>query len=218
LKFEKKDAVIRCRSERGPNFLEIPAADNCHANSRLTRIRSVPCECVYNNDDCEERDGCPFEKAKVVTLVQSDAPLHVPASLLVSKCDQFADDPGLAAFPSHWKSQVALSDFQEVLSALDDRTEEMTDNNLKGLSQLCEEFQFRASENLKQDAEAQMTEIHHRGTFFVDWFMFTLENAIFESGVGQAIPVSPAVREQLSVDACPRTFACNDVRAFDRVG
>jgi hypothetical protein len=81
--------------------------------------------------------------------------------------------------------------------------------------------QFRASEDVKKDAEAQitipMTEINDSGTFFADRFMFTSENIIFECGVGHAIALSPAVREKLSADACALTFALNDVRAFDSV-
>jgi hypothetical protein len=60
-----------------------------------------------------------------------------------------------------------------------------------------------------------MTEINHSGTLFADWFMFTSENAIFECSVGRAIALSPVLREQLSVDACARTFALNDVGAVD---
>jgi hypothetical protein len=81
--------------------------------------------------------------------------------------------------------------------------------------------EFRASEAFKKDTEAQiaipMTEINHSGTLFADRFIFTSENAITECSVGQAIALSPAVREQLSVDACARTFTLNDVSAVDSV-
>jgi hypothetical protein len=81
--------------------------------------------------------------------------------------------------------------------------------------------QFRATEDFKKDTEAQiaipMTEINHNGILFADQFKFRSENTIFECSVGQAIALSPAVREQLSVDACGRTFVLNDVRAFDSV-
>jgi hypothetical protein len=60
-------------------------------------------------------------------------------------------------------------------------------------------------------------EINHSGTLFADWRMFTSENAIFECSVGQPTALSPAVREQLSVDACARTFASNDASAVDSV-
>jgi hypothetical protein len=102
---------------------------------------------------------------------------HVPVPLIVSRCDLFADDPGLAALPYHLKSKVSLSDFREFVSALEDTTVKVTNNNFKGLLELCEEFrfqdlrarlsQFRASEDLKKDTEAQiaipMTEINHSG-------------------------------------------------------
>jgi hypothetical protein len=107
----------------------------------------------------------------------------------------------------------------------------VTNNNIQGLSQLCEEFcfgdlaaqlsQFPASQNFKKDGEAQitdpMTEVNASGPLFADRFMFTSEKAIFECTIGQAIALSSAVREQLSVDACARTFALSDVRAFDSV-
>jgi hypothetical protein len=81
--------------------------------------------------------------AKVVTLVHPDATLQVPARLLASKCDLFGDDPGLAAFPYRLKTQVSVSDFREFGSVLEGMTVRVTNNNFRGLSQLCEEFRFR---------------------------------------------------------------------------
>jgi hypothetical protein len=63
--------------------------------------------------------------------------------VLISQCDLFGDDPGLAAVPCHLKSRVSVSDFQEFVSALEDTTVKVTNNNVKGLSRLCEEFGFR---------------------------------------------------------------------------
>jgi hypothetical protein len=64
-------------------------------------------------------------------------------SLLVSKCDLFSDDPGFAAVPYDLKSHVSVSDFRQFVSALEGTTVTVTNNNFKGLSQLCEEFHFR---------------------------------------------------------------------------
>jgi hypothetical protein len=100
-----------------------------------------------------------------------------------------------------------VSDFREFASALEGTTIKMTNNNFRGLLQLCEEFrfgdlggqlsQFRACEDFKKEAEAQiaipMTEIDHSGTLFADRFVFTSENAIFECSVGQAIALSLSV-------------------------
>jgi hypothetical protein len=63
----------------------------------------------------------PFEMAKVVTLVHPNVTLQAPAKLLMSKCDLFADDPGLATLPYHMK---------------------LTNNDFRGLLELCEEFCF----------------------------------------------------------------------------
>jgi hypothetical protein len=169
--------------------------------------------------------------AKAVTLVHSDVTLQIPAPLVISKCDLFAGDTWLAARLCGLKSRVCVSDFREFVLALENTTVKVTNNNTKGLSQLCEEFcfrdlaaqlsEFRTSEDFKKDTEAQiaipMTKINHSGTLFADTFMFTSENVIVESSVGQAIALSLAVHEQHSVDACARTFALNDVRAFDSV-
>jgi hypothetical protein len=169
--------------------------------------------------------------SKVLALVHPDATLQVPAKLLITKCDLFVDNPRLALFPYRLKSQVSVNDFRKFVSALKGTTVKVTKNNFKGLSQLCEEFhfrglaaqlsQFQASEDFKKDAEAQiaipMTAINHSRTLFTDGFMFTSDNAIFECSVGQAIALSPAVSEQLSIDACARTFALNDASAVDSV-
>jgi hypothetical protein len=167
--------------------------------------------------------------AKVVTLVHPYAKLQVPAPLLISKCDLFGDDPGLADFPYHLKSRVSASDLRAFVSALEGTAVKVTHDNFRGLSQLCEEFRFRdlaaqfshfrTPKGFKKDAEAQiaipMTEINYSGTLFTDRFKSTSENAIFECSVGEAVALSPAVREQLSVDACARTFALNDAGAVD---
>jgi hypothetical protein len=173
--------------------------------------------------------------AKVVTLVHPQATLQVPAFLFVNKCDLFASDPGLAALPYHLNCGISLSDLGEFVSALDGKPVRISNSNFRGLSHLCDRFgfralatqisEFRASEDFKKATEAQitipipipMTEINHSGTLFADLFLFTSENAIFECTIGQAIALSPMVREQLSVDACARAFALNDAGAVDTV-
>jgi hypothetical protein len=55
----------------------------------------------------------------------------------------------------------------------------------------------------------------HTGTLFEHLFIFTSENAIFHSSIVQAVTLSLAVREQLSVDACAPTLALNDISAVN---
>jgi hypothetical protein len=100
--------------------------------------------------------------AKTVTLVHPNETVQVPGKLLVSKCDLFAEDPGLAAVPYHVQSRVSVSDFREFVSALQGTTVKVTNNNFKGLSLLCDEFhftdftttvtQFKSSSDFKEDA------------------------------------------------------------------
>jgi hypothetical protein len=131
---------------------------------------------------------------KVMTLVHPCATLEVPAPLLVSKCDLFVDDAGLAAFPYDLKSRVSINDFREFGSAFQGTTVKVTNNNFRALSQLCEESgfqdlaaqlsQFRASDDLKKDTRAQfaipMRKPTHGGTSVADRVKFMSENTIFE--------------------------------------
>jgi hypothetical protein len=128
-----------------------------------------------------------------------------------------------------------VSDFREFVSALEDTTVKVTNNNFRGLTQLCEEFhfqdlagqvsQFRDSSDFKEDAiqdttvpvPVPMTEINHCGALLEGGFKFMGENTTFECSVGHAIALSPAVREQLSVDACARTFSLRDATAVDSI-
>jgi hypothetical protein len=96
--------------------------------------------------------------AKVATLVHPDARLQVPARLLISKCDLFADDPGRAAAPYTLKSQISVGDLRDFVSALEGTTVKVTNNNFKGLSQLCEEFHFR-------DLAAQLSQFRNSADF-----------------------------------------------------
>jgi hypothetical protein len=50
-----------------------------------------------------------------------------------------------------------------------------------------------------------------------DTMKFTAKDATFECNIGQAIALSPAFREQLSVDACARTFELKTVCMIDSV-
>jgi hypothetical protein len=43
------------------------------------------------------------------------------------------------------------------------------------------------------------------------------QSTIFECSIGEEVSLLPAVREQLSVDACARTFVLGDVHALDSV-
>jgi hypothetical protein len=81
--------------------------------------------------------------------------------LLVDKCDLFADDPGLAAFVYHLKSHVSLSDVRSFVSALEDTTVKVTNNNFKELLQLCEKFRFR-------ELAGQALQFRESGNFTVD--------------------------------------------------
>jgi hypothetical protein len=122
------------------------------------------------------------------------------------------------------------------MSALKGTAVNITSDNFRELSQLCEEFHFRElaaqlsrfrnsggfkGQATMGDTEARipiaMRKVNQCGALFEDVFRFTAKGATLECTVGQAVALSPAVREQLSVDACARTFTLIDARHCDAV-
>jgi hypothetical protein len=63
----------------------------------------------------------------------------------------------------------------------------------------------------------QFAEIKHLGARFDGAFQFTAVGAMIECNVAQAIALSSPVSEQLSVNACARTFSLRDVIAVDSI-
>jgi hypothetical protein len=76
------------------------------------------------------------------TLILGDTTLSVPVRPLVAKCSLFAENPSLAVSPYRVKSSAALDVFQQFLEAIEDKKVEVTNENIAGLAQLCEEFGF----------------------------------------------------------------------------
>jgi hypothetical protein len=171
-----------------------------------------------------------------VTLTHPQQTLQVLEKLLVQKCGLFMEDAVLLASPYTVKSKVSLSAFQALVSALEGASVPITNENMGGLPRLCEEFhfgelaqrlsQFRGSGDLNEDGTSEVendrvliefSEMKHLDALSDGAFTFTADGAMFESDVAQAIALSSAVSEQLSVDACARTFALKDVAALDSV-
>jgi hypothetical protein len=172
-----------------------------------------------------------------VVLIHSREAIKVSAELLIQKCGLFANDPTLTASPYHVKSKVWPSIFRKFVSVLKGKTVTIKNNQLRGLSKLCNEFHFRDSTGqLSQFCQTEdfweeiPTKDKETGTvisiqgmncctgLFEETFTFSGENATFECGIGQAVSLSPSVREQLLVDACARTFALGNVNAVDSIG
>jgi hypothetical protein len=171
-----------------------------------------------------------------VSLVHPQETFHVSADLLVQKSDLFRDNPVLADSPYTPKSGVSLAEFREFVSALEGSTLTITKDNISVLSQLCDEFRFqdlsahltrfRQSHGLREAATMKntktrislsMTETNHCSALFDATFTFSSHNDSVECSIDQAVVLSPAVREQLSTDACARTFAFRDVGAVDSI-
>jgi hypothetical protein len=156
--------------------------------------------------------------AEAVTLVHPNATLQVPVRLLTSKCDLFGGDPGLTAFPYHLKSQICVSDFREFVSALKGTTVKVTNNNFRGLSQLCEEFRFR-------DLDGPLSEFRKSGDFPEDAVLLpVLEERILameelESGKREAASLRRELsRLQESFEQRIRTEAESAIRRANELG
>jgi hypothetical protein len=134
------------------------------------------------------------------------------------------------------RSKVSQKDFRTFVSALEGASVAITKDNMEGLSRLCDEFHFgalserlshfRESDGFTEDGTSKgendrilihFPKIKHRGALFDDVFKFTGDDTMFECNVAQAIALSSAVSEQISVDACARTFTMKDVAAVDSV-
>jgi hypothetical protein len=63
---------------------------------------------------------------------------------LINKCDLFKNNPGLTIALYRLQSGVSLDDFQDFVTAFEDKPMDIKDRNFPGLSQLSEEFGFQA--------------------------------------------------------------------------
>jgi hypothetical protein len=79
----------------------------------------------------------------LVELVHPQGSRQVSVVPLITKCDLFKNNPGLAIAPYQVQSGVSLEDFRDFLSALEDKPININDRNFPGLSQLSEEFGFQ---------------------------------------------------------------------------
>jgi hypothetical protein len=77
-----------------------------------------------------------------VVLVHPLQTFEVQARPIVRKCDLFVDNPALAASPYTVQSHVLVTDVGEFVSFLEGKAVEITNENFKGLSALCDEFRF----------------------------------------------------------------------------
>jgi hypothetical protein len=80
----------------------------------------------------------------LVELVHPQGNPPVSVGPLIMKCDLFKNNPALTITPYRIQSGVSLEDFQDFVTALEDKPMDIKDRNFLGLSQLSEEFGFQA--------------------------------------------------------------------------
>jgi hypothetical protein len=143
---------------------------------------------------------------------------------MLAKCNLFRNNPKLAAVPHPLQSSVSLAAFRDFVSALTGNEIEITSHNLPALSQLSQEFGF--DDLSRQILEFQPLVVTRlQNALFDDSFVFIANGVAVESSLAEAVALSPAVREQLSVDGCAREFVLNgvetgavDIRSLQRFG
>jgi hypothetical protein len=177
--------------------------------------------------------GRPFIRDDKGSLpIHPRGTVKVSVGTLVVKCNRFPDDPTLLAGPYALRSSVSVADFRQFVSAMDGDAVAITNENISGLSLHCDEFgftglaaelsEFRRSAPFKKVPTMGDTEVYLRRLAFYGSsiagmnlseafcdgpFAFTMNGARLGCEVMQAVALSPAVREQLSADACARSFA-----------
>jgi hypothetical protein len=82
--------------------------------------------------------------SRTVDLVHPHQILKVAGGVLTRKCTLFLDDPALAASPYSVRAPVSVADFCLFVSALEGKDVDVTNDNVRGLSLLCDEFGFQS--------------------------------------------------------------------------
>jgi hypothetical protein len=84
-----------------------------------------------------------FTKMAKVTLIHPQRRVEVSGRALVQKSDLFGDDLTFLNSPYTLKSRVSLAPFRDFVATLEGKPVTITNENLSGLSRLCDEFRFR---------------------------------------------------------------------------
>jgi hypothetical protein len=155
-----------------------------------------------------------------VFLVHPEETLTVPISQAITKCSLFRNDLTLTSAPYFVQSPISLSIFRDFVSALEDKTINITSTNFRGLQQLSDEFGFhkfatQLSTFCYSSLNFQSEQIgsplsRMRTSLLTESFQFLTNNSVIESDLSEAAALFPAVREQLSVDGCALKFFVKD--------
>jgi uncharacterized coiled-coil protein SlyX len=79
-----------------------------------------------------------------VTLLLSGANFSIGLRPLVANCDLFATNAALAGRPYRVRSSVPLGVFRQFLAAIEGKGVDVTNENVSGMAQLCNEFGFQS--------------------------------------------------------------------------
>jgi hypothetical protein len=160
-----------------------------------------------------------------VTLVLGESTFPVASQALRQACGLFGGESALSH--CHVQSRVPLSHFWLFFEPVQGNEIQMTNENVSGLSQLCDEFGFRSlssklsafrdSAGLPLVSAAAPSEVQVSDCISVPFsplrsaipcqtFTLLINGKHMASNVVEAVILSPAVHERLLVDSCAKTF------------
>jgi hypothetical protein len=145
------------------------------------------------------------------TLVHSEENREVSTLQIIKKCTLFRNNFSLLTTPYSIKSPIPLTTFQDFISIINGQSVPIADSHLFSLSTLCKEFGFTAFvSRLSKSPHISDSLPRLQDALFPDSFTFVVNGTIIESSLADAVSLSPAVQEQLSVDSCARQFILNE--------
>jgi hypothetical protein len=157
-----------------------------------------------------------------ITLIHPEATLTIPVIQAIKKCSLFRNNLTLTASPYRIESPVSMSIFQEFVSAFERKTVTITNTNFTEFDLLSKEFGFTelSAQHYKvceSSSNWQSRQIGNRfvamqNTHLSESFLFVVNGSVIESDFAESAAFFPAVREQLLVDGCARTFFLNESR------
>jgi hypothetical protein len=148
-----------------------------------------------------------------MTLLHPETSCKVSIEQLNTKCNLFQNNPLFTGNSYQVRSVASLPIFRDFVSALEGNPIEITAFNVAGLLRLSQEFGFgELRSNLLKFGRWQVNLTSLNGTLFDDSFDFVVNGTTIKSNIREAAALSPAIREQLSVDACARQFVLSDDR------
>jgi hypothetical protein len=157
-----------------------------------------------------------------VSLVHPGEIRKVSIVKLITTCELFQQNPVLLSTPYVIRSSVTLRDFRQFVHDIEGNHVNITDENLSGLLQLSQEFHtaelamrlddFRTTQTIKKQPLTHLSACVSTAIYPLlgDSFTYVINDVTLKTSLTEAMVLSPAVCDLLTVDACARRFIISD--------